>query len=62
MQTIIVAAILVAAAGITVYRIFFKPSCGCGCGGKKKGRPLSDDPSLESDSCCCPFDKPKSDS
>jgi hypothetical protein len=50
----------VAAAGITVYRIFFKPSCGCGCGGKKKDRPLSDDPAMEPD--CCAVNKPKSDS
>ncbi|MDR1873192.1 MAG: hypothetical protein LBS60_14940 [Deltaproteobacteria bacterium] len=52
MQTVIVAIILVAAAGITVYRIFFRPSCGCGCGGKKKnGRPLSEDGCMQPD---CP--------
>jgi hypothetical protein len=53
MQTVIVAVVLLAAAGITVYRIFFKPSCGCGCGGKKKGRPLDEDASMEPD-CCGP--------
>ncbi|MDR1607057.1 MAG: FeoB-associated Cys-rich membrane protein [Deltaproteobacteria bacterium] len=58
MQEVIVGLILLAAAGITVYRIFFKPSCGCGCGGKKKhDRPL--DQSLNEDDslscgCCAP--------
>ncbi|MDR1086189.1 MAG: hypothetical protein LBP22_15365 [Deltaproteobacteria bacterium] len=61
MQTAIVAVILLAAAGITIYRVFFRPSCGCGCGGKKHhNRPLTDDPSMECE--CCGPDKPQQDS
>jgi hypothetical protein len=30
-QTIIVAVIVLAALAITIYRVFIKPSCSCGC-------------------------------
>ncbi len=33
LDTIIVGAILLAAAGYAVYRLFMRPSCGCGCDG-----------------------------
>ncbi|MDR2405506.1 MAG: FeoB-associated Cys-rich membrane protein [Deltaproteobacteria bacterium] len=36
METIIIVAIIVAALGFSIYRIFVKPSCSCGCCGKKK--------------------------
>jgi hypothetical protein len=36
METVIIGAIIVAALGITIYKTFVRPSCSCGCGGKKK--------------------------
>lgn len=40
MESFIVGAIIVVAAGYAGYRLFAKPSCGCGsdcaCSGKKK--------------------------
>jgi len=55
-ETIIVGAIILVAAGYTVYRLFFKPSCGCGsdCGyssGKSKDKTKGC--SKEQGSCCC---------
>lgn len=52
LENIIVGIILVAAAGFTVYRLFFRPSCGCGsdcgcdkgscnCSGQKTLEPLN---------------------
>ncbi len=39
LENILVGIILVAAAAFTVYRLFFRPSCGCGsdCGCAKGG-------------------------
>jgi hypothetical protein len=36
METIIIVAIVVAALGFSIYKIFVRPSCSCGCCGKKK--------------------------
>ncbi|MDR2352455.1 MAG: hypothetical protein LBF22_04705 [Deltaproteobacteria bacterium] len=36
MEKIIVALIVIAALGFTFYKIFVRPSCSCGCGGKRK--------------------------
>jgi hypothetical protein len=35
MDTIIIAVIIAACLGFAIYKIFVRPSCSCGCGGKK---------------------------
>ena len=39
-QTIIVAVIILAAVALTIYRVFLKPACSCGC---SKCPPKKDD-------------------
>lgn len=48
-QAIIVGVIILGALGLTIYRIFFKPACSCGCSkcppkkdGEAKFDPLAD--------------------
>ena len=48
METIIVAVIILAAFGVTIYKVFFKPSCSCGCSKcKPKGDEAEYDPLAE---------------
>ncbi|MDR1110231.1 MAG: FeoB-associated Cys-rich membrane protein [Deltaproteobacteria bacterium] len=45
MQYAIVGLIILAALGIAIYRIVYRPSCGCGCracGSKKPGEERPD--------------------
>jgi DNA-binding XRE family transcriptional regulator len=44
MEKIIVAVIIIAALGITIYKIFFKPACSCGC---SKCKPKGDEPEFD---------------
>lgn len=57
LENIIVGVILVAAAGFTVYRLFFRPSCGCGsdcgCGKGKCGCSGPDEDHKDGGGCCC---------
>ena len=36
METAIIVVIIAAALGFAVYKVFFRPSCSCGCGGRGK--------------------------
>lgn len=49
-DAIIVGAIVLAAAGYAVYRLFARRSCGCGCGTVKSPRNLG---SSQTGSCSC---------
>ncbi|MDR1677542.1 MAG: hypothetical protein LBS44_04030 [Deltaproteobacteria bacterium] len=44
MEYVIVGLIILASLGIAVYRIVYRPSCGCGCckTGKKRGEDRPD--------------------
>jgi hypothetical protein len=45
MEKIVVAVIILAAVALTIYKVFFKPSCGCGCSKcKPKGDEAEFDP------------------
>jgi hypothetical protein len=48
-QYVIVGVILLVALGVAIYRIAFRPSCGCGCGlrGHKKSCEETRDPLAE---------------
>jgi hypothetical protein len=35
MEQVIIGIIILGALALTLYKIFVKPSCSCGCGGKK---------------------------
>ncbi|MDR2613189.1 MAG: hypothetical protein LBG06_10350 [Deltaproteobacteria bacterium] len=35
MEQVIVGVIVLGALGLTLYKVFVRPSCSCGCGGKK---------------------------
>ena len=39
LDTIIVGAIILAAAGYAIYRLFMRPSCGCDCDGCSSSPP-----------------------
>jgi hypothetical protein len=39
MDKIIIGVIILAALALTIYKVFLRPSCGCGCGGKKGKKP-----------------------
>ncbi|MDR3155041.1 MAG: hypothetical protein LBW85_12440 [Deltaproteobacteria bacterium] len=45
MEQVIIGVIILGALGLTFYKVFVRPSCGCGCGGKK-GRKDKKCPSL----------------
>jgi hypothetical protein len=49
LQYIIVGVIVAVALGVAIYRIGFKPSCGCGCHmhGRKKSGEKRPDPLAE---------------
>ncbi|MDR2351028.1 MAG: FeoB-associated Cys-rich membrane protein [Deltaproteobacteria bacterium] len=34
-EKIIIGIIVLAALALTVYKVFMRPTCNCGCGGKK---------------------------
>ncbi|MDR1080330.1 MAG: hypothetical protein LBQ79_05090 [Deltaproteobacteria bacterium] len=36
MEQVIIGAIVLGALGLTFYKVFVRPSCSCGCGGRKK--------------------------
>ncbi|MDR1312549.1 MAG: hypothetical protein LBQ12_02365 [Deltaproteobacteria bacterium] len=36
MEQAIIGVIVLGALGLTFYKVFVRPSCSCGCGGKKK--------------------------
>lgn len=35
MDNVIIGVIIVAALGLTIFKVFVRPSCNCGCGGKR---------------------------
>jgi hypothetical protein len=39
MEQVIIGVIILGALGLTFYKVFVRPSCSCGCGGRKgKGK------------------------
>jgi hypothetical protein len=44
-EQVIIGVIVLGALGLTFYKVFVRPSCSCGCGGKK-GKGAKKCPSL----------------